>query len=70
MSKILEKALKDAIKEKKCTIGTKEVMNSLNTSKLVLLSDSVEKNISDKIQESAEKAKVPMIQFEGSSVAF
>ena len=69
MSKILEKALKDAIKEKKFTIGTKEVMNSLKTSKLILLSDSVEKNNSDKIQENAKKEKVPMVQFEGSSVA-
>lgn len=69
MSKILEKALKDAIKEKKCTIGTKEVMNSLKTSKLILLSDSVEKNTSETIQENAKKEKVPMVQFEGSSVA-
>ena len=69
MSKILEKALKDAIKENKCTIGTKEVMNSLKTSKLILLSKSVEKNTSDKIQENAKKEKVPMVQFEGSSVA-
>ena len=69
MGKILEKALKDAIKEKKCTIGTKEVMNSLKTSKLILLSESVEKNTSDKLQENAKKEKVPMGQFEGSSVA-
>lgn len=69
MSKILEKALKDAIKEKKCTIGTKEVMNSLKTSKLILLSESVETNTSEKIQENAKKEKVPMVQFEGSSVA-
>ena len=44
-------------------------MNSLNTSKLILLSDSVEKNVLDKIQENAKKEKVPMAQFEGSSVA-
>jgi len=69
MSKILEKTLKDAIKENKCTIGTKEVMNGVKTSKLILLSESVEKDVSDKIHENAKKEKVPMVQFEGSSVS-
>ena len=69
MSKLLEKALKDAIKEKKCTLGTKEVLGSLKNSKLVVVSQSVQKNITENIEESAKKEKVPTVQFKGSSVA-
>ena len=68
MSKLLEKALKDAVKEKKCTLGTKEVLGSLKDSKLVVVSESAHK-ISEKIEESAKNEKVPTVQFKGSSVA-
>ena len=68
MSKLLEKALKDAVKEKKCTLGTKEVLGSLKNSKLVVVSESAQK-ISEKIEESAKNEKVPTVQFKGSSVA-
>ena len=68
MSKLLEKALKDAVKEKKCTLGTKEVLGSLKDSKLVVVSESAQK-ISEKIEESAKNNKVSMVQFKGSSVA-
>ena len=43
MSKILEKSLKDARKENKLTMGSKEVLNSVNNSKLIVLSQSVDK---------------------------
>ena len=69
MSKLLEKALKDAIKEKKCTLGTKEVLGSLKNSKLVVMSQSVQKNVTENIEENAKKEKVPTVQFKGSSVA-
>ena len=69
MSKLLEKALKDAIKENKCTIGSKQVLGSLKDSKLVVVSDSIQSNITEKIQSDAEKAKVPTVSFNGSSVA-
>ena len=69
MSKLLEKALKDAIKEKKCTLGTKEVLGSLKNSKLVVVSQSVQKNVTENIEENAKKEKVPTVQFKGSSVA-
>jgi len=35
MSKILEKSLKDARKENRLTMGSKEVLNSVNNSKLM-----------------------------------
>jgi large subunit ribosomal protein L30e len=69
MSKLLEKALKEAIKEDKCTLGSKQVLGSLKDSKLVVVSDSVQKTITEKIQSGAKKAKVPTVQFNGSSVA-
>lgn len=69
MSKLLEKALKDAIKEDKCILGSKQVLASLQDSKLVVVSNSVQKNTNEKIQSDAKKTKVPTMQFTGSSVA-
>jgi len=69
MSKLLEKALKDAIKEDKCILGSKQVLGSLKDSKLVVFSNSVQKNTNEKIQSDAKKAKIPTMQFTGSSVA-
>ncbi len=69
MRKILEKALKDSMKEKKSILGSKEVLGSLKNSKLVILSQSAPKKFADKIVEGAKKEKVSTLQFEGSSVA-
>ena len=69
MSKLLEKALKDAVKANKCILGSKQVLGSLADSKLVVVSESVKKIVTDKIQTNAKKAKVPTMQFKGSSVA-
>ncbi len=69
MRKILEKALKDSIKEKKSILGSKEVLGSLKNSKLVILSQSAPKKFADKIIDGAKKEKVSTLQFEGSSVA-
>ncbi len=69
MRKILEKALKDSMKEKKSILGSKQVLESLKNSKLVILSQSAPKKFTDKIIEGAKKEKVSTLQFEGSSVA-
>ncbi len=69
MSKLLEKALRDEIKEKNCTFGTKEVMNSIKDSKLIVLSHSIKDQVYEKIESDAKKIKVPTIKFDGSSVA-
>jgi len=69
MKKILEKALKEAMKEKKSILGSKEVLNSIKDSKLVVLSQSAPKITADKILENAKKEKISTLQFEGSSVA-
>lgn len=69
MGKLLEKALKDAVKEKKCTLGAKQVFGSLKDSKLIVTSQSVQKQDSQKIENGAKNAKIPTVQFKGSSVA-
>ena len=69
MSKILEKALKDALKEDKITMGSKQVLNSLKNSKLIVLSQSVEKEMFEKIESDAKKEKIPYVNFKGTSVA-
>jgi len=69
MSKILEKALKDALKEDKLTLGAKQVLNSIKNSKLIVLSQSVEKEMFEKIESDAKKEKIPSVNFQGTSVA-
>ena len=69
MSKILEKSLKDALKEEKLTMGTRQVMNSVKNSKLIVLTQSVKKEMFEKIESEAEKEKIPLVNFQGTSVA-
>ena len=69
MSKILEKSLKDALKEEKLTMGTRQVMNSVKNSKLIVLTQSVKKEMFEKIESDAKKQKVPLVNFQGTSVA-
>ena len=69
MSKILEKSLKDARKEDRLTMGSKQVLNSMNNSKLIVLSQSVKKEMFEKIESDAKKAKIPLVNFQGTSVA-
>ncbi len=69
MSKILEKALKDALKEDKITMGAKQVLNSVKNSKLIVLSQSVEKEMFEKIESDAKKERIPFVNFQGTSVA-
>jgi len=69
MSKILEKTLKDALKEEKLTMGTRQVLNSVKNSKLIVLSQSVKKEMFEKIESDAKKEKIPLVNFQGTSVA-
>jgi len=69
MSKILEKILKDALKEDKIMMGSKQVLNSMKNSKLIVLSQSVQKEMFAKIELDAKKEKIPLVNFQGTSVA-
>ena len=69
MSKILEKSLKDARNDDQLTMGTKQVLNSIKNSKLIVLSQSMNKEMVEKIESDAKKEKVPLVNFQGTSVA-
>ena len=68
MQKILEKTLKDAVKENQCILGTKQVLNSISKSKLIVLSRSGQTEIRDKIESDAKKSKIPTLTFNDTSV--
>ncbi len=68
MVKLLEKAIKDAVEDGKCSFGTKEVISSIKNSKLVVLSHSTPSIATQKIVEAAKSAKVPTLNYKGSSV--
>lgn len=69
MSKILEKSLRDARKEDKLTMGTKQVLSSIKNSKLIVLSQSIKKEMVEQIESDAKKEKIPLVNFQGTSVA-
>jgi len=69
MSKIFEKSLKDARKEDRLTMGSKQVLNSIKNSKLIVLSQSVKKEMFEKLESDAKKEKIPLVNFQGTSVA-
>ena len=68
MTKILEKTLADAIKERKRTLGAKQILSSMKNSKLVVISQSVPTKTAEKIEESAQNDNVPLIHFNDTSV--
>jgi len=57
MTKLLEKVIKEVMEDNKCSLGTKEVVTSIKNSKLVILSDSIPKNILQKIHETAKNSR-------------
>ena len=50
-------------------MGSKQVLNSIKNSKLIVLSQSVEKEMFEKIETDAKKEKIPYVNFQGTSVA-
>jgi large subunit ribosomal protein L30e len=68
MQKLLEKTLKDALKANDYTLGTKQVLNSISKSKLVILSESVSEETYKKIEANAKKSNITTLKFDGTSV--
>ena len=68
-TKLLEKALADAIKEKKRITGVKQIIASIKNCKLIVISQSVPTNKAKKVEENAQNENIPIIHFEGSSVS-
>ena len=68
MVKLLEKVIKDAVEDDKCSFGSKEAIISMKNSKLVVLSHSVPEKMLQKIQQAAKNSKVSTLNYKGSSV--
>ena len=68
-TKLLEKAIKDTIKKRKPTIGAKQVIHSMKNSKLIVISQTVPSEKIKKVEKNAKNNDVPVLNFEGSSVA-
>ena len=60
--------MKDAIKEKTAIIGSKQVLSSLDKVKLVI-SSNTSSSITEKISSEAKKLNVPVLEYDGNSVA-
>ena len=68
-TKLLEKSLTEAIKEKKRIIGVKQIIASIKNCKLIVISQSVPTDKTKKVEENAQNENIPIIHFEGSSVS-
>ena len=68
MVKIIEKVLKDAMSANKYKCGTKEVLQSMKGSKLIMLSNSLKSESKLKLEEQAKSYKVPLYAFDGDSL--
>lgn len=69
MGQLLQKTLRNEIKEGRCVIGTKQALGSLADSKLLVLSRSVPDRIATALVEAARKHGVQTIRFSGTSMA-
>jgi len=67
MAKTIDKVLKDALSANKYRFGTKEVLQSIKGSKLIILSTSVESGNRSKLEEQAKSSNVPVYAFDGNS---
>ena len=68
MAKQLEKALTDAIKTKKRTLGTKQITSNIKDSKLVVISKSIPTLSAEKIEKTAQNNNVPWVHFNDTSI--
>lgn len=68
MVKAIEKVVKDAMSAHKYKSGTKEVLQSVKGSKLMILSNSLDSKNRSHLEELAKSANVPLYQFNGNSL--
>jgi large subunit ribosomal protein L30e len=67
MVKTIDKVIKEAFSANKYKCGTKEVLQSIKGSKLIVLSGTVGSNVRSKIESEARSEKVPVYAFDGNS---
>lgn len=58
---LLGRVLKDAMKTGKYTLGTREVLSEIKSSKVVIAASSMPGNTGNALQVEAEKNKVPVV---------
>jgi len=66
--KTIEKVLKDAMNANKYKCGTKEVLQSMKGSKLIMLSNSLKSGSRLKLEKQAKSYDVPLYAFDGNSL--
>ncbi|HEY7570752.1 MAG TPA: ribosomal L7Ae/L30e/S12e/Gadd45 family protein [Nitrososphaeraceae archaeon] len=66
--KILNKVIKDLVSPGKYKCGTKEVLSSIKTSKLLILSESVPLPMRAQIEEKSKESTIPICYFKGNSL--
>jgi large subunit ribosomal protein L30e len=64
----LAKIVKDAIASNKCRIGTRQVLQSVKGSDLIIVSKSVGDIAKSKLEERAKLSNIPMYIFDGTSI--
>ena len=64
---VLGRVLKEAMKAGKYTLGTKEVVSEVKSSKVVLAASSLSAKAAGQLKLEAEKNKVPMIVVDRNS---
>jgi ribosomal protein L30E len=66
---VLARVLKEAMKSGKYTIGTKEVISDLKSSKMVIAASTISSKDSDEggLVKEAERNKVPIVKIDKSS---
>lgn len=66
--KKLKKILKDAVTNKKLKTGSKEVLQFVKGTNLILTSSSLPISTLDKIKKISEEGNIPLYQYPGNSV--
>jgi large subunit ribosomal protein L30e len=64
---ILGRVLKEAMKAGKYTLGTKEVVSEVKSSKIVIAASSISGKAGEKLKAEAEKNKVPVVILDKNS---
>jgi large subunit ribosomal protein L30e len=64
----IEKITREAITSKKYKAGTREVMKSVKGSKLIIVSESMEQKLKEKLKNHATSSNTPLYHFKGSSL--
>ena len=66
--KTLEKVIKDAVAADKYKSGTKEVLQSVKGSKLIIVSKSIDPEDGKKLKDHAKSANVTVYDYPGTSM--